>query len=358
MDASINPAMITLARESRGLTQTDLSAMLRISQALLSRIEAGVAVPTPEIVDAIGHTLDYPPAFFVQTDPVFGPGISEFFHRRRQDVPAKTIGRIHAIINVCRMHVARLLRSVDIPEVKIQPIELSEFNNRPEDIARVVRASWQLPVGPIANVIKIIEDNGGIVIRYPFGTPKMDAISRWVPGLPPLFFVNEGLPTDRERLTLCHELGHLILHNVPTSDMENEANRFAAEFLMPEREVRPHLAHLNLERLAAIKPYWRVSMAAALHRASDLKMISERYYRTLWMRMSQLGYKRREPPELDLSPESPRLLQEIVNVYRDHFGYDISEFRDLLNGNESDLIAIYKLKQNQPEVKARLRIVR
>jgi Zn-dependent peptidase ImmA (M78 family)/transcriptional regulator with XRE-family HTH domain len=358
MDLIINPSMITLARESRGLTQSEMAPSIGVSQAFLSRIEAGLVLPADDTMERIANTLNYPMRFFAQTDSIFGAGISEFFHRRRQDVSSKTINRVHAIANICGMHIARMLKSVDIPETKIKPLDLENYDNSPEEIARAIRASWNLPKGPIANVVRVIEDNGGIIIRFPFGTPQMDAISRWVPGLPPIFFVNDGIPTDRERLTLCHELAHLIMHGVPNQEMETEANRFAGEFLMPEREIRPHLTRVNIEQLAALKPYWKVSMAAILHRANDLQMISDRYSRTLWMKIGQAGYKRKEPPELDLAPETPSLLQEIINVYCKHFGFGIPEFSEMLNAKEHDLIMLYNIRPFQPEAKAKLRIVK
>jgi transcriptional regulator with XRE-family HTH domain len=116
----INPAMVTLAREARGLTQTDLSRLIRISQALLSKFEAGLSEPDSVILTRLAESLDYPEQFFSQTDPVFGPGLSEFFHRRRQDVSVKLLSRIHAQINIIRMHVARMLRAVDLPELGFQ----------------------------------------------------------------------------------------------------------------------------------------------------------------------------------------------------------------------------------------------
>ena len=218
-EAIINPAMVVLAREARGLTQTDLAEQLGVSQSMLSKVEAGVKMPGPDLLERLGKVLEYPESFFFQTDPVYGPGLSEFFHRRRQDVGVKALGRIHAQINIIRMHVARLTKSVEIPEQKIRPLALEDFGGRPQEVARAMRAAWQMPHGPVANVVRVIEDAGGIVIRCQFGTQRVDAISRWVPGLPPLFFVNEGLPTDRERLTLCHELGHLILHDAPTANI-------------------------------------------------------------------------------------------------------------------------------------------
>ena len=51
-----------------------------------------------------------------------------------------------------------------------------------------------------------------MVISVDFETPRIDAISRWMPGLPPLFFVNKDIPKDRYRYSLTHELGHVVMH--------------------------------------------------------------------------------------------------------------------------------------------------
>ncbi len=59
--------------------------------------------------------------------------------------------------------------------------------------------------------------------------------------MPPLFFINVTIPADRVRFSLAHEIGHIVVHQLPTDDMEREADRFAAEFLMPESAVRPDL---------------------------------------------------------------------------------------------------------------------
>lgn len=357
-EAEVNPAMVVLAREARGLTQTELAQKLGISQSMLSKVEAGVKVPSDGLLQRLVSALEYPEGFFFQTDTVYGPGLNEFFHRRRQDVGVKALARIHAQINIIRMHISRLMKSVEIPEQKIRLVDLEDFHGRPQEVARAVRAAWQLPRGPIANVVKTIEDAGGIIVRCPFGTQRVDAITRWVPGLPPLFFVNEGLPTDRERLTLCHELGHLILHDVPSGNMEAEANRFAAEFLMPAPDILPHLDRVTLDRLAALKPHWRVSMAALLYRATELKKISTKAAQVVWAQMSLNGFKRREPAELDLAPETPTLLQEILAVHRDHFGYGLDELSRMLATRPIDLIGIYKLGQRTAEVRPTLRIVR
>jgi Zn-dependent peptidase ImmA (M78 family)/transcriptional regulator with XRE-family HTH domain len=356
----VNSEMVTLAREARAWTQTELARRASLSQAQLSKIEAGLSEVADDVLARLAAALGRPREFFFQTDQVFGPGLSEFFHRRRQDVAAKALARVHAQINIIRMHVSRLLKAVDLPELRIRPMDVDEYGGRPDEVARIVRASWQLRPGPVLNVVRVIEDAGGVVIRYPFGTPQIDAISRVVPGLPPLFFVNQGLPADRERLTLAHELGHLVMHHSPRPDLEIEANRFAAEFLMPAKEIRPQLLteRITLDRLAALKQYWRVSMAALLFRASELNVVTERSARSLWMQFSARGFRRREPVELDCPAETPSTLAEVVSVHREHFGYDLDDLARLMHTTREEVVAVYAPSSQEPTMRRHLRAVK
>ena len=41
------------------------------------------------------------------------------------------------------------------------------------------------------------------------------------------------------------------MYHIPTETIEDEANEFAAELLMPSREIKPYLADLNLAKLAS-----------------------------------------------------------------------------------------------------------
>ena len=74
--------------------------------------------------------------------------------------------------------------------------------------------------------------------------------------------------------------------------------------------------------------------------------------------MSTLGYKRREPPELDLHPETPTLLQEVFDFHVRQFGYGVKEFQKMLVANETDLMRNYRVQTASDEVRGRLRIVK
>lgn len=337
---AVNHQMITLARESRGLSQQQLAAALGVTQGRVSKWEAGV-LPVPEdLLNALADTLHYPRRFFFQSGPVLGPGVPEFFHRKRQDVPKKVLETVYARMNIRRLQVAALMRAVDIP-CNVPRMDPDDYDGKIEEIARLVRANWYLPHGPVQNLTHTLEDAGVICIPFDFGTRRIDAISQWAPNLPPLIFVNEAIPKDRCRYSLAHELGHLILHASPNPDVEGQADRFAAEFLMPERDIRADLSLLTLEKLARLKRYWKVAMAALLKRAADLGEITTNQARYLWSQMAKAGYRTREPVDLIGDGEEPRLIQELIDVHAKDLGYGVTELGELVALRHDEFGSIY-----------------
>ena len=352
------PDLVVLARESRGLTQISLAERLGMSQGHLSKVEAGLLPIADATLDRVAHALGYPPHFFTMREPVYGPGTSEFFHRKRSAMSARLLAQVHAMVNIRRMQVARLLRAVEIDEDLVPELDLDEFGS-PEEIARAVRASWALPRGPIVDLTRVVEGAGGIVIPMDFGTQLIDAVGRYVPGLPPLFFINQDAPADRTRLTLAHELGHMVMHRVPNGEMEDQAFRFGAELLMPEEDIKAELDGLTLDRLVWLKRRWRVSMGALLKRAETLGRILPRRARYLWMTMSRLGYRTREPAEGDIAPEAPETLRDIVDAHLRGLGYSADDLAHLVALLPAELEATYGVRgPSVPGGRHRLRIVR
>src|SRR6266550_13503 len=163
--------------------------------------------------------------------------------------------------------------------------------------------------------------------------------------MPTLIFVNNTIPADRLRFTLAHEIGHIVMHAIPNPEMEKEAHRFAAEFLMPEQDIKPHLRSVTLPVLAALKKVWRVSMAALLMRARQLKIISERVYVALVRQMAP--YRRREPAELDLTPENARLLQEMIDFHKEKLKYGVQEIAGILHVGAKEFQRMYYGRSHQ-----------
>ena len=131
------------------------------------------------------------------------------------------------------------------------------------------------------------------------------------------------------------------MHELPNLDIEDQANQFAAEFLLPGKEIRAELSNLNLTKLARLKRYWKVSMAAILMRAQKLDTISSNHARYLWAQMAKAGYKTREPAELDVQGEQPHLLERLIAKYREELGYSINDLSEMLALKKEELRSLY-----------------
>jgi Zn-dependent peptidase ImmA (M78 family) len=316
---TFNPEMLILAREFRGLTQTELAERIGVKQGTVSKIESGLQSPDSVVGDA-SRVLQFPTDFFKQEDRVFGFNAGVFFHRKRQAVSDRILRRLHATMNITRMRIHRLLRALpgDEPhQFLFRKIDVAAYRNGPEEVADVAKAMWQVPIGPVRNMIEVIESAGGVVVPMDFGTLQADAISEWVPGYPPIFLINSnvGITGDRLRLTLAHEVAHVLMHDYPHPDIEDQANSFAAEFLMPRKQIKASLYHLTIAKLAQLKKIWKVSMAALIQRAHDLKTITENQRRYLFMALSKRGHRLREPIETDVPIERPLRVRLLVKSH-------------------------------------------
>jgi len=363
----INPQMVTLARESRGLSQPELANILNVNQGWISRIEGGLRTIKPELINQLAEALNYPASFFTIQDKIYGLGANNYFHRKAQSLSNRALTKIHASIYIRTMQITRLLRGVETIENKIKPINIDDFDGDASEVARVVRIKWNIPRGPIDDVTSVIEEAGGIIIPFDFETNDIEAIYHNVPGIPPLFFTNCYSPSDRTRLTLCHELAHALIHT-ETFDpeiIENQAFAFAAEFLIPKNEIFTQLSDLSLDKLMVLKQYWKVSMSALLKRAGDIGAITPSRSKQLWMQMSKAGFRKHEPPELNLPNEEPSTLKQLVHVYFEDMDYRIPEFAKLISLNQSEAKQYYidqelyhKFKENRNAINEAERILR
>ena len=329
-----NASLITLIREYRGLTQADLANGAGLSQGYLSKVEHEQLTPSDDAIERIASALDWPAPFFFRTDRVYGFGTACMFHRKQASLSVHMLRSVQAKVNVLRIALAPLLREGARDGARMPLMDVDAYPGGPPQIAQLVRATWQMPLGRVTNLTATLEERGCIVCRVDFGTRQLDAVSHWSPDIPPLFFVNASAPPDRIRYSLAHELGHVVMHAVPTPDMEQEANMFASEFLMPEREIKSSLGALDLARAAQLKAYWRVSIAALILRARDLEIISRQKASRLYVQLSSLGYRRVEP--VDIPPEEPTALRRIMETHGQLQGLTIGDLAERVGLSEAD----------------------
>jgi Zn-dependent peptidase ImmA (M78 family)/DNA-binding XRE family transcriptional regulator len=328
--AAARPELITLAREAAGLSQRALANKSGVSQAQLSRVEAGVVPADTEVLDALAKALDTPVEMFFRLDHLHLGGAC-FKYRKRASTGVRNLRAIEAQSALRGMSVASLLRAIDLePAYEFPKFDVGDDGDyaTPSDAANRLRGLWGLPRGPIANITSAIESAGALVINSEFDTPLVDAMSSWTPPNPPLLFVNRRLPGDRLRHTLAHEVAHLTMHHRPSPNEEAEADEFAAELLMPAAEIRPYLRNLTLDRAASLKIQWKVSMASLVVRAQRLGVISDERYRFLNIELARNRWKRQEPNPLPVEVQT--LFEKILRYHIDELRYSRDDLARLM----------------------------
>lgn len=334
MKKTANNNLIVLAREAAGLTQVELADMIGLNQANVSRIENGFLNPSDDVLDKIAEALSFPKEFFFEHGTVFSPQVH--FYRKAQALANKDFSRVRANAVIDRLRIEKLLNAVEIEKDYVS-LELEEYGSA-EEIAKELRRRWKIPRGPIKNLSQLLENRGIILFPIDCGTRFISDLTTQTEAGTQIIFLNDAMPPDRDRFTLSHALGHIVMHKLATSEtIEQEADRFAGAFLMPSEDIKHQLVGLNIEKLADLKRQWKVSMGSILMRAMSLKMILPSQSGYLWKKISALGYKLSEPVEPSIEKESPTLVKDILALHKSALNYSENEIKKLLFLRDVDL---------------------
>lgn len=342
MNKEINLHMITLAREARGLSQLELAEKLNMSPTNLSKIERGDVGVSEDLIDSIAGVTTFPQQFFLQGGEIMPDNLG---YRKRQVVAQKLITPITARINIFRKHVQFLTEALMLETPDLPLAQVTETRT-PNQIATKLRKRWQMPEGPIANLTQVVEAQNIAIITFPFGTERVDSRSMLTDDKYPILFINASMQGDRQRFSLAHELGHLLMHTfcaVPQDrDIVHEANLFAAELLMPEKDIRPDFKDgITVALLAELKRKWKVSMISLLYRADDLGYVTPNQKRYLLQQFNQMQIRRREPMELDVPIEQPKLVKRWIATYRGKTKFSATEMAAVLCLHKDEYFEMY-----------------
>lgn len=316
MTRATTGATAGLVRRARGLGQAEVADTTGISQGTLSKFENGLVELDAPRLAKLADALDIPVHRLTGTRPAEAALSACAFHRKRRTLPISEANRIRALLDLTRVQIEDVI-GADLPDLTLKRTTLDlDEDYGPVDAARETRAIVHPSPGPFADLAAAAEAAGVLLARRDLGTDKLDAIGTWPDGHRPMFLLNTTAPADRQRFTLAHELGHAVMHQVPSENQETEADQFASELLMPARQIRSELGDLSLAKLAVLKEKWRVSMAALVRRAHDLDVIPEARYRKLNIDLSTAGYRTHEP--VVLAPDCPTLVLRSVNRQLQH----------------------------------------
>lgn len=313
----------------RDETAKDVAVDVGITAESMSRYVRGTSRPEPLILRALAERLRLPEAYFVR--PAFELLGSPLFFRslvaatkRARAGAAVRYGWLRETWSYLHQYVE--FPSVKFPNIHVPPDPEAIDNTEVEVIAREAREKFGVGRGPIANMVRLLEHNGGIVARVNLGSSRLDAFCQWaMPEDRPFFVLNsDKRSAARSRWDAAHELGHAILHrhvdpkllNRPDvfKRAEQQAHRFAGAFLLPADTFGRNVYVPTLSVLESQKRIWGVSIAAMLRRLVQLRLVQADHATRIWRSYSRQGLRLREPLDDDVPAEQPEVLRKAYEM--------------------------------------------
>lgn len=309
------------ARTASGLSMAALASNVGISANAIKKYEHGETMPTS------GNLLKLARALGVRSEYFFRPtkvSLDMVEYRKHASTPKTDLKRINGDV---MEQAERWTELLDLYPDSIKPIPAFALpSGLPprirgyevvEDVAEHVRDVWGLGRGPIPNMIDALESKGIMVIVTDVATRStLDGLSGAIDRMP-LVVVSAHAVGDRQRFTLAHELGHLLLHGrlTPGLDEEKACHRFAGAFLLPKLALKDSLGDkrhaLEARELYLLKHEFGISMLAIWVRLQQCGVITESLQRRGFMHFSKSGWRKREPGE-PYPAEQTVLLRQLV----------------------------------------------
>ena len=302
---------LKLARSATGLSLRALSDRIdnRVTAQAIGKYERDESMPSSGVLIALADALNVSVNYLVG-DP--GMTLLSVDYRTKTVESRREEHRITAMVLQMLERYLAIEEILGLPSVnwdkpRSAPYPVIKDLLEADRAASMLRNDWELGLNSIPNMAELMEERGVKVLFRPLedGVDGFTAhVGRENGEDSPVIVVNADHGGERQRFTIAHEIGHLMLDVSPGIDEEKAAYRFAGAFLMPEEvmwaEIGRRRTALGWAELFKLKLMLGVSVQAISYRCKDLGIISASLMAEMFDVFRELGW--RGPPYEEAHP--------------------------------------------------------
>ena len=313
---------LNLSRVAAGLSLRDLQARIsnRVTAQAISKYERNEAMPSSGVLIALSGALHVSVDYLVGEREMVLEAV-EF--RRKVLTSRREEARVEARVLQLLERYLTIEELLGLPSVtwdkpREAPWPVLADSAEAEHGARGLRTHWGLGLDPVPNLIEVLEERGIKVLSI--ALTNIDGLTARVRrrsgSAASVVVVNRRDWGERQRFTIAHELGHMVLDMASKIDDEKTAHRFAGAFLMPAETLRAeigrHRRSIGWSELFELKRIFGVSVQALTYRCKELGIFSNALFRRLFDEFSRHGW--RSPPYQEphaMDGEQPRRFERL-----------------------------------------------
>ena len=277
------------ARQMMGLSMDKLVERTNgaITKQSISRYEKGIMRPKRDALQAIVKALNISEEYFEGTNlKIDMPMLRTTSNGKLSE---EELQALEAKLSFWAEQYLTKEKEAGFPTWFKNPVKGTKVSTLEDAIhaADLLREKWHCGDGPIASILRLLERKGIMILaanlpEYVFG------MSTWADKKHPLIVLDmrpEKTTIERLRFTAAHELAHLLLAFPVNAelDVEKRCNKFAGFFLFTKQALIEEMGSekrdvLTLEEMIDLREVYGISIAAQVHAAWDIRMISREHY--------------------------------------------------------------------------------
>jgi Zn-dependent peptidase ImmA (M78 family)/transcriptional regulator with XRE-family HTH domain len=298
-------ARLKAARKMAGMSQQKLADATDnlITKQAVSKYEKGKMMPASDILIAISKALGVKSGYFYRKFQIKLTGL-EF--RKKSRLSKSDENRVkYQTLDFLERYI-EIESIMGQQTVFVNPLKNITIENQDdvENAALRLRKAWELGNAPVSNLMELLEDKGVRILEVDL-PDTFDGLSAWADNIPVLT-INKNSDLVRKRLTIVHELAHLIIRfgECNDRDLQKLCHSFASAFLLPKEkmieEIGSNRTKISFLELKKLKGIYGISLMALIVRAKNLGIINEYSYKNFFIRATKSGWrsgKTKEPGE-------------------------------------------------------------
>lgn len=328
----------------KNLSLKEAGDLMNMTATAISKYEKGEILPDSK------KLIDFANAYNVKSIELLKvynvPKMKFTSFRKKKRLTGQNLKLLEELI---QDEVAKYLEIIEMNNINTNNIKIKKYSCNSIDDAEKAANDFRNYIKisnkqPISDLINILENLGIIIIQIKNPDNRFDdfdGLSEIVDNIPVIVLLDGIKDGARQRFTIAHELGHLVL-NINNDEINEEklCNRFASALLMPKEAIINEFGYsrgnINFFELTAFKNEFKVSYAAIVYRLKDLNIISEYLYKKLSIFLSQqIGKSDPKPIQPEISYQFKKIVykleaDEIISVNKacELLGVTIDEYNN------------------------------
>jgi len=281
------------ARKIKCLSQRELCAQLngKVSSSAIEKYEKGLMMPSSDVLILISKALGFKMDYFFRPFSVT-IDVDNFEFRKQSSLGIKKVESIKCLV---ASEIEKYLEVESILGISnLFKLDYGNMLVETEDdaiqMAKRLRQDFNIGTDGISSAIELLECNGVKIIEVEADTKFSGACN--MDASIPVIVINKSMPAERKRMTIFHELGHLLMKFAKGVDEEKLCTVFASEVLIPSEKfcgiIGAARHDISLVELQTIDREYGISVDALMAKAAQLNIITQKRYQSFFKKKNAL----------------------------------------------------------------------